>query len=77
MKFSLQSIVLMVTTLFLPLAVSAAGPAGEPGLMVEDAAVAVATVTAIDEKTRNITLKGPEGDKLTLAPEGLSIKLVE
>ena len=65
MKYTLQSITLLVTTLFLPLAVTAAGPAGEPGMMVEDAAVAVATVTAIDEKTRNITLKGPEGDKVT------------
>ena len=65
MKHTLQSIALLVTTLFLPLAVSAAGLAGEPGVMVEDAAVAVATVVAIDEKTRQITLKGPEGDKLT------------
>jgi len=65
MKHILQSIALLVTTLFLPLAVSAAEPAGEPGVMMEDAAVAVAVVTAIDEKTRQITLKGPEGDKVT------------
>jgi hypothetical protein len=65
MKHILQSIALLATTLFLPLAVSAGEPAGEPGVMVEDAAVAVATVTAIDEKTRQITLKGPEGDTLT------------
>ena len=65
MKYITQSIALLVTALFLPLAVSAAEPAGEPGVMMEDAAVAVAVVTAIDEKTRQITLKGPEGDKVT------------
>jgi hypothetical protein len=65
MKYSLHLIALLVTTLFLPLVVSAAGPSGEPGVLVEDAAVAVATVVAIDEKTRAITLKGPEGDKWT------------
>ncbi len=71
MKYTLQSIALLVTTLFLPLAVSAAEPAAEPGMLIEDAAVAVATVTAIDQKTREITLKGPEGDKVsfTAGPE--------
>lgn len=72
MKSTLQSIVLsatviglLATALFLPPVVSAAASADEPGVMVEDAAVAVATVVAVDEKTRNITLKGPEGDKWT------------
>ncbi len=65
MKNTLQSIVFLATTLFLPLAVSAAEPSDKPGLLVENAAVAVATVTAIDQETREITLKGPEGDKLT------------
>lgn len=72
MKNTLQSIALSATVLgllaailFLPPVVSAAASAGEPGVMAEDAAVAVATVVAVDEKTRNITLKGPEGDKWT------------
>ena len=72
MKSTLQSIVLsatvlglLATALFLPPVVSAAASADEPGVMAEDAAVAVATVVAVDEKTRNITLKGPEGDKWT------------
>jgi len=58
MKLTLQSIALLVATLFLPLSISAAEPAGESGLLVDDAAVKVATVTAIDQKTREITLKG-------------------
>jgi Cu/Ag efflux protein CusF len=62
---SATTLVLLATTLFLPLAVSAADPSGKPGVMAEDTAVAVATVVAVDEKTRNITLKGPEGDKWT------------
>ena len=62
---SATTLVLLATTLFLPLAVSAAEPSGKPGVMAEDTAVAVATVVAVDEKTRNITLKGPEGDKWT------------
>ena len=72
MKFSLQSIVfsatalaLLATPLFLPPAVSAAASSDEPGVMVENAAAAVAVVVAVDEKTRHITLKGPEGDSWT------------
>jgi Cu/Ag efflux protein CusF len=65
MKYILQSIALLATTLFLPLVVSAAEPSGEPGVILEDASVAVSTVTAIDEKTRQITLKDPDGDKST------------
>ena len=72
MKYTLKSIVLLATALvllaaalFLPMAVSAAAPSGEPGVIAEDAAAAVAVVVAVDEKTRNITLKGPEGDTWT------------
>ena len=65
------TLVLSATTLFMPLAVSAAGHSGKPVAMVEDAAVAVAIVVEVDEKTRNITLRGPEGDKwkFTAGPE--------
>lgn len=36
--------------------VSAAGPSGEPDVILEDAAVAVATVVAVDKKALNINL---------------------
>ena len=65
MKRTLQSMTLLATMLLVPLAVATAEHLGEPGVMAEDAAVAVATVVAVDEKTREITLKGPEGDEVT------------
>ena len=49
--------------LLLPIVFAAAEHSGEPGVIVEDAVVAVATVVAIDEKTREITLKGSEGER--------------
>jgi Cu/Ag efflux protein CusF len=39
--------------------------ATQPAVSVADSAVAVATVVAIDEQTRDITLAGPEGDRWT------------
>jgi hypothetical protein len=72
MKNPLKSTVLsaaifafMAAALYLPPAVSASSHSVKPVAIAEDAAVAVATVVAVDEKTRNITLKGPEGDKWT------------
>ncbi len=62
MKRNLQSIALLATMLLVPPAVSAAEHSGEPGdMMTEDATIAVATVVAVDEKTRKVTLRGSEG----------------
>jgi len=61
MKLVFSSIVLLAMVMMSTLSVSAA----EPGVMAEDAAIAVATVVAVDEKTRDITLAGPEGDEWT------------
>jgi Cu/Ag efflux protein CusF len=78
MKFSPKSmvlvtatLVLIAATLFMPLAVSASGHSERPVALAEDAAVAVAVVTEVDQKTRKITLRGPEGDKFmfTAGPE--------
>ena len=71
MKNNLLFIALLATMLLVSLAVSADKNAGEPAIMVEDAAVAVATVVAIDEASRKITLKDPEGDEsvFTAGPE--------
>ncbi|MEE4379024.1 MAG: hypothetical protein V2J55_16150 [Candidatus Competibacteraceae bacterium] len=71
MQRTLQLITLLTMLLCSPWAVFAAEDSSMPGAVVEDAAVAVATVVAIDEETREITLKGPEGDevKFTAGPE--------
>lgn len=64
--FKIHTMLFMLSALFVPLcAVSASEHTGEP-LAAGDAAVAVATVVAIDAKTREITLKGPEGDEATI-----------
>ncbi len=65
MKHTLQSMALLATMLLVPLAVAAAEHSGEPGLVVEDAAISLATVVAIDKKTREVTLRGPGGDEVT------------
>lgn len=72
MKYSLQSIALLVIPLFiLPLTVSSPAQSGEAGVSVEDAAVVVATVEVIDQKTRQIALLSSVGDKwlFTAGPE--------
>lgn len=67
MKSRLHIIALLLSALFVPLcAVSASEHTGNPGMIAGDAAVAVATVVAIDEKTREITLKGSAGDEVTI-----------
>lgn len=65
MKLNLLFIALLVTMLLASFAVSADENSGEPAIMVEDAAVAVAIVVAIDEESRIITLKDIEGDEST------------
>jgi len=71
MQRILQSMVLLAIMLWTSLAVFATEHSGEPGAVVADAAVAVATVIAVDEETREITLKGPAGDEVmfTAGPE--------
>ena len=64
--FKIRTILFLLSALFVPLcAVSASEHTGEP-LAAGDAAVAEATVVAIDAKTRDITLKGSEGDEVTI-----------
>lgn len=65
MKYSVLSIALFAAMLLASLTVSADENAGEPAILLEDAAVAVATVVAIDEASRKITLKDSEGDEST------------
>ena len=65
MKNNLLFIALLATMLLVPFTVSADENAGEPAIMLEDAAVAVATVVAIDEESRKITLKDVDGDEST------------
>ncbi len=61
----LQSIALLVVMLMISVTDYNAASSDEPRVLVEDAVVAVAIVVAIDEETRKITLKGPEGDEWT------------
>lgn len=71
---------LMVCALLLPIGSAGALEAtGTPAAMVEDAAVAVATVVAIDKDSRTVTLKGPEGDEFnyTAGPEVRNFDQVE
>lgn len=64
--FKIRTMLFLLSALLVPLcAVSASEHTGEP-LAAGDAAVAVATVVAIDAKTRDITLKGSEGDEVTI-----------
>ena len=71
MKHTLFLMVWVATLLEIPLAVSSAEPTGKPAAIMADAAVAVATVVAVDQDTRKVTLKGPDGDELiyTAGPE--------
>jgi hypothetical protein len=48
------------------LAIAAKKETGKPGIVVTDVSVAKATVEAIDYDKRTVTLKGPEGNTLTL-----------
>ena len=61
MKHTLSLLVLLVTIMASTFAVYAA----ETSAVVDGAAVAVATVVSVDEKTRIVTLAGPEGDHWT------------
>jgi len=66
---STLSVLLLLATIMLS---SYAVASSQPSVAVEtDTAVAVATVVNVDEKTRNITLAGPEGDHhtFTAGPE--------
>ena len=71
MKHTLFLMVWVATLLAIPLAVSSAEPTGKPAAIMADAAVAVATVVAVDQDSRTVTLKGPDGDELeyTAGPE--------
>lgn len=62
MKHMLSVVVLLVTIMATNFAVYAA----ESVALDEGAAVAVATVVSVDEKTRAVTLAGPEGDHWTV-----------
>jgi Cu/Ag efflux protein CusF len=65
MKNNLLFIALLAVMLLVSHTVTADENAGEPAIIVEDAAVAVAIVVAIDEESRKITLKDLEGDEST------------
>jgi hypothetical protein len=67
MKRMLSVVVFLVTLVVTTFAVYAQ----EPFTMVDGAAVAVATVVSVDEKTRVVTLVGLEGDhsEITAGPE--------
>jgi Cu/Ag efflux protein CusF len=65
MKNNLLFVALLAAMLLASFTVSADENAGEPAIIVEDAAVAVAIVVAIDEASRKITLKDLEGDEST------------
>ncbi len=62
MKHMLFVVVLLVTIMTSTFAVYAA----EPFVVSDGAAIAVATVVSVDEKTRMVTLAGPEGDQSTI-----------
>lgn len=66
MKRNIEKVMLLLPLLFIPLfAAYAAEQMKESAVAAEDAAIAVATVVAVDKQTRKLTLKGPEGDKWT------------
>ncbi len=62
MKYTIFVVVLLATIMTSTFAVYAA----EPFVVTDGAAVAVATVVSVDEKTRIVTLAGPEGDHSTI-----------
>jgi hypothetical protein len=49
-----------------PAAPKAEAPAGKPGLVVADVTTITATVEAVDQAKRTVTLKGPKGRTVTL-----------
>ena len=57
---------LSLTTGAFAQAAKGAAPAEQPKVVKERAAVMTATVTAIDLKTRMVTLKGPKGEERTI-----------
>lgn len=59
----LQAIMILLATLFLPLLTATAGEM--PGEGVEEAAVAVATVVAVDKDSRTLTLRDEDGTEWT------------
>ena len=61
MKHVFTLAALLITLLLSTLAVNGA----EPFAVADGASVAVATVVSVDEKTRVVTLAGPEGDHFT------------
>lgn len=67
MKQTFSLAALLITLIFSTVAVNGA----EPFTVADGASVAVATVVSVDEKTRDITLVGPEGDHFvfTAGPE--------
>ena len=67
MKHTFSLAALLTTLIFSTFAVNAA----EPFMVADGATVAVATVVSADEKTRVVTLAGPEGDEwaFTAGPE--------
>ena len=58
MKHAISLTTLLLTLVFSAFVVNAT----EPFAVAEGASVAVATVVSVDEKTRDVTLVGPEGD---------------
>lgn len=67
MKHAISLTTLLLTLVFSAFVVNAT----EPFAVAEGASVAVATVVSVDEKTRDVTLVGPEGDHFvfTAGPE--------
>jgi hypothetical protein len=49
-----------------PAAPKAEAPAGKPGVVVADVTTITATVEAVDQAKRTVTLKGPKGRTVTL-----------
>jgi hypothetical protein len=75
MKHTFYLAVLLITLMLSAFMVNAT----EPIAVAEGAAVAVATVVSVDEKTRDITLAGPEGDHwtFTAGPEVLNFAQIK
>ena len=62
-RHSLQAMLILLTTLFIPLFEVSAEEESAPALEAESAAVAVATVVGIDKDTRNLTLRNEAGEE--------------
>jgi Cu/Ag efflux protein CusF len=62
MRYGLQTMVILLTALFIPLFEASAEEEPQPAIGAEVAAMAVATVVGIDKETRTLTLREEDGD---------------